>query len=225
MLYCFAEKMEPFLKKAYQRIVQPPVPNLKGDRDIEYSFVAANLPDGPGQALDFGCGLSHMGLLAARKGFNVTAVDMTAVSWFYRFSNLRFVQGDIFEMNLPAGRFDVIINCSSIEHVGLSGRYGISRSRPDGDIEAMAILRTLLKPGKTMLLTIPVGKDKTFAPLHRIYGRDRLPKLLNGWDVIKEEFWLKDGLNKWVSVEESVVLAKEPVVHCYGLGLFVLGKR
>ena len=29
-----------------------PAINLLGDRDIEYSFVAANLPSGPGEALD-----------------------------------------------------------------------------------------------------------------------------------------------------------------------------
>ena len=33
------------------------------------------------------------------------------------------------------------MNCSSVEHVGLSGRYG-SSERPDGDIEAMAVSAT-----------------------------------------------------------------------------------
>ena len=222
MLYCLAEKVDPILRKAYQRIIQPPVPNLKGDRDIEYSFVAANMPDGPGRALDFGCGLSHMGILTARKGFNVTALDLTDVPWFYRFPGLEFVQGDIFEIGLPAEHFDLVINCSSIEHVGLSGRYGVSRPRPDGDIEAMGILSSILKRSGIMLLTIPVGRDRVFSPLHRVYGQTRLPKLLEKYDVIRKEFWVKDALNKWVSVEESVALTKEPVVHCYGLGLFVL---
>ena len=73
-----------------------------------------------------------------------------------------------------------------------------------------------------MLLTIPVGRDQVFTPLHRVYGQDRLPKLLKGWEIQKNEFWVKDPQNRWILVEESVALSTEPVKHYYGLGLFVL---
>lgn len=98
----------------------------------------------------------------------------------------------------------------------------MTESRPDGDIEAMAMLKAILKSGKFMLLTIQVGRDQVFRPLHRVYGQDRLPKLLKGWKIVKIEYWIKDKLNCWNCVEESVALTSEPVKHCYGLGLFVL---
>ena len=44
-------------------------PNLAGDRDVEWSWVAANLSDpgaGRDRALDFGPGRSSLGLVAAR---------------------------------------------------------------------------------------------------------------------------------------------------------------
>jgi Caenorhabditis protein of unknown function, DUF268 len=216
------QKIDHLLVSVYKKLKEPPVPNLKSDRDIEHSWIAANMPEGPGLALDFGCDLFSLGLLAARKGFNVTAIDLEPVVWYYEHTSLRFLQGDILKLTLPSDHFDLIINCSSIEHVGLAGRYGVTESRPDGDIEAMVILKNLVKPGKIMLLTIPVGRDRLFKPLHRVYGQDRLPKLLKGWEIQKNEFWIKDALNRWIFVEESAALNIEPVKHCYGLGLFVL---
>ena len=212
----------PPLVRTYIKLTEPLPPNLKGDRDIEYSWITANMPEGPGNALDFGCGPFWLGLLAARKGFNVTAMDLEPLTWYYEHPSLRFVQGDILKLILPSSYFDLIINCSSIEHVGLAGRYGVTEPRPEGDIEAMINLKSLLKPGKSMLLTIPVGCDRVFNPLHRVYGPDRLPRLLESWEVVKKEYWIKNNLNRWICVEESVALNKEPVEHCYGLGLFVL---
>ncbi len=216
------QKIEPALIQIHRKIYEPPPPNLKGDRDIEHSWITANMPDGPGLALDFGCGPFSLGLSAARKGFSVTAIDLEPVIWYFEHPSVKFLQGDIIKLTLPSDHYDLIINCSSIEHVGLAARYGVTESHSDGDIEAMAILKNLLKPGKVMLLTIPVGRDRVFNPLHRVYGQDRLPKLLEGWKIQKNEFWVKNSLNRWIAVEKSVALNIEPVEHCYGLGLFVL---
>lgn len=224
MLWRYFEKTDTILKKVYQRISQPPVPNLKGDRDIEYSWVTSNLPYGPGEAMDFGCSLFWMGLLAARKGFKVTAIDLEPVIWYYEHPNLKFIQGSILELSFPPEYFDLIINCSTVEHVGLAGRYGVTEPCPDGDIEAMKVLNSILKTNGIMLLTIPVGRDKVFAPLHRIYGEKRLPGLFQGWEVLKKEYWIKDTDNRWIIADESTALNKEPLKYCYGLGLFVLRK-
>lgn len=225
MLWRYVEKINPILKKVYQRIIQPPIPNLKGDRDIEYSWVTSNIPTGPGEAMDFGCSsFSWMGLLAARKGFKVTAIDLEPVIWCYEHPNLKFVQGNILKLPFPLEHFDLIINCSTIEHVGLAGRYGVTQACPDADIEAMKVLNSILRINGIMLLTIPVGRDKVFAPMHRIYGEKRLPKVLQGWEVLKKEYWIKDNDNRWIMVDESVALNKEPLEYCYGLGLFRLKK-
>lgn len=224
MLWRIFQKLEPTIFKVYRRISSPPIPNLMGDRDIENSWIVANMPDGPGAALDFGCGLGWLGLLAARKGFKVTAIDLEPVTWYYEHPSLNFIQNNIFKLNFLPGHFDLIINCSAIEHVGLSGRYGVTNYNPNGDIEAMALLRNILKPCKVMLLTIPVGRDMVFTPLHRIYGEERLPRLLEGWEITRKEYWTKDNSNRWICVEESVALKREPLRQCYGLGLFVLSR-
>jgi len=222
MFWKLAQSFKPFFASLYERIGNPPVPNLDGDRDIEYSWIAANMAEGPGKALDFGCGTSWMGLLAARRGFEVTAVDLLQISWSYEYSGLHLDHGDVVSLRLLSESFDLIVNCSSIEHVGLKGRYGVSDNYGDGDLEVMGLLRTLLKPGGHMLLTIPVGRDRVFAPKHRIYGAERLPRLLQGWEVVKSEYWGKDESNRWKICEEMVVLEREPLDYYYGLGLFVV---
>ena len=225
MIYRIFQKIEPTLIRVYRKASSPPTPNLTGDRDIEYSWIAANMPRGPGEALDFGCGPSWLGLLAARRGFKVTAIDLGPVIWHYQHPFLNFVQGDILNINFPLELFDLVINCSTIEHVGLSGRYGVTDPRDDGDIQAMGILRGVMKPNGIMLLTIPVGRDRVFKPLHRVYAHNRLPKLLDGWEILSKEYWIKNGQNRWISVEETVALNKEPSPHCFGLGLFVVRPR
>ena len=224
MLWRQAEKISPILKNLYNMITQPPKPNLEGDRDIEYSWISANLPAGPGKAMDFGCNFGWMGLLAARKGFKVTAVDLKFTSWSYRHPDLEFVQGDILKLKLAPGSLDLIINCSSIEHVGLAGRFGVAEANAEGDFTAMSVLNSILKVNGIMLLTIPVGRDKIFSSMHRVYGEKRLPKLLLGWDILEKEYWVKDNDNRWVRVDEAVALGKEPLEYCYGLGLFKLRK-
>lgn len=198
-----------------------PRPNLEGDRDVEWSWVLSQLGAGPGEVLDFGCGNSLLSFIAALRGYNVTAIDMQPIHWSYALPNMRFIRCDILKSSFPKSSFDLIINCSSIEHVGLAGRYG-SEDEPDGDIRTMALMLEIMRPAGVMLLTVPVGCDTVFYPLHRVYGKQRLPKLLNGWMIEKEQYWTKNGQNCWKVVEKSVALEEKPTRYYYGLGCFVL---
>jgi SAM-dependent methyltransferase len=206
-----------------------PTVNLVGDRDVEWSWIASQMPVGPGEALDFGPGGSYLGLVAAHRGFDVTSVDLQPPQWPYIHTKLSFIRGDLLRLPLPKGKFDLVINCSTVEHVGLTGRYGVTESLPDGDMRAMTLLRNLMKPGGIMLLTVPVGRDAVFAPLCRVYGRERLPRLLDGYIVAKETFWIKDSENRWSPSDREAAFAFEasvgswdPLRNVYALGCFML---
>lgn len=217
------------VKKGLQVAGPVRLPNLAGDRNIEWSWVSSQIPLGPGEALDFGPGGSFLGLIAALRGFNVTAVDLEPVQWYYRHHRLQFVHGDILKLSLPTNHFDLVINCSTVEHVGLVGRYGVRENSPDGDLKAMARLRELLKSGGMMLLVILVGQDAIFPPMCRVYGAQRLPWLLDGYKIEKEAFWVKDNQNRWVLAERETALnfkasagSWNALRNIYAVGCFVL---
>lgn len=95
-------------------------------------------------------------------------------------------------------QFDSIISISSIEHDGL-GRYG-DPLNPWGDIQTMQKFKKMLKPGGLLFLAVPVGKDCLFWNAHRIYGRMRLPLLLEGWEIVDTCGF---SLNDYEAVEYS----------------------
>jgi SAM-dependent methyltransferase len=205
--------------------------NLAGDRDIEWTWIAARIPTGNGKALDFGSGQSSLGLLAAQRGYRVTAVDLASPAWPYRIPRLKSVQGDLLRMQFAKGTFDLVLNCSTVEHVGLPGRYGVTDEQPDGDLEAMRLLGRWMKPKGIMLLTIPVGIDQVFPPLTRIYGRRRLPALLEGFQILEDAYWIKKDENLWLPGARGIALATQtyagswkPEQNYYPIGCFVLQK-
>ncbi len=203
--------------------------NILGERAVEWSFISAYMPWGPGEALDFGPEYSHLSLIAARRGFRVTALDLEPHPPLWEHEGVAWVQGDILKVEMPPRHFALVINCSSIEHVGLAGRYGSVEERPEGDLDAMAKMREAMTPGGLMLLTTPVGRDAVFHPLHRVYGIERLPRLLKGFSVEHAEFWVKSNSNRWSLCDRETALQFEARSfgadarsNVYALGCFVM---
>lgn len=197
----------------------PPWLSLEGDRAIEWSWVVANLPRQPCPALDVGCVHSALSAIAARLGHQVTAVDLLDIE--YDMQGVTFLRGDINELDFGGQSFSVIINSSTIEHVGLAGRYGAG-PREDGDILAMRRLRQLLTPTGIMILTVPLGIDAVFAPFHRVYGAKRLPLLLEGLKIRRQEYWTRDEGSRWRPCDRDTALRVAGSASFYALGLFVL---
>jgi SAM-dependent methyltransferase len=210
------------INKKINHYLNPKALDLTGDREIEWAFVAGHIPDKAGSALDFGCGDMPVGLVAALKGYDVYGIDLTQIHWSFINPSIKFIKGDLNSHNFENQKFDVILNCSTIEHVGLPGRYG-SANESDGDLRAMQRLLTLLKPRGRLLMTIPVGQDRVCVPYHRIYGAERLQRLLEGSENLLEEYWIKrPGNNQWVQSERDEALSIKGGSAFYGLGLFVL---
>src|SRR2546426_2861467 len=114
--------------------------NIWGERHVEWAFLSTEMPSGPGKAIEFGCEQGYMSLLAAQRGFHVVANDLEKQSFLWQHPNVEFRQGDFLKLDLPRNHFDLAINCSSVEHVGVAGRYGITVSEDDGDIHVMSRL-------------------------------------------------------------------------------------
>lgn len=165
-----------------------------------------------------------LGLAAAMRGHDVVALDRMPSELQFQFPPVTHHSADILDLPLAEERFDQIINCSTVEHVGLSGRYD-STDSPDGDLRAMEILAAMLASGGQMILTIPVGRDGVFSPYHRVYGRDRLPALLRPFSTLEEQWWLKDMAQRaWVPGNRERALDQPGSESAYALGLFVLAR-
>jgi hypothetical protein len=78
--------------------------------------------------------------------------------------------------------FDAGFSISSFEHDGL-GRYGDPLD-PDADLTAMQRMKAVIKPGGLLYLAVPIGQDKVVWNAHRIYGKHRFPRLIEGWELL-----------------------------------------
>ena len=78
-------------------------------------------------------------------------------------------------------KFDVAFSISSFEHDGL-GRYG-DPVNPQGDLRAMAEMKSMLKKDGILILAVPIGLDKVVWNAHRIYGPVRFPMMIEGWGL------------------------------------------
>jgi 2-polyprenyl-3-methyl-5-hydroxy-6-metoxy-1,4-benzoquinol methylase len=105
---------------------------------IERSFVVSRRTEGPGEVLDFGASFGNLSIAAAQRGFPVLALDLDSERFPWKHPRVDFLQADLLKIELPAVLFDFILNCSSVEHVGLRGRYGVAAEETDGDLSLPA---------------------------------------------------------------------------------------
>lgn len=192
---------------------------LLGDRYFEHGWVLHHFHD-EGITLDFGCGRSPLTKKLAGRCRRVIGVDLIETRQ-PALSNLTMIKANILRVEFPHNHFDVIVNCSTIEHVGISGRYGITQDALNDDLSVMKLFRGILKPNGKMLLTLPVGQDRLVSPYHRIYG-ERLGRLLRGWKVIASAFFIKTNSDQYKLTSSERAIRDISTERYYALGLFVL---
>lgn len=154
------------------------------ERILEKSFVLQSLSrlyDSTDiKVLDVGAGESLLAYELASLNYSVTAIDIRPIALSH--PNLNFVKTDICQPVLPEESFDCVVALSTLEHIGL-GWYG-DRKGDTLDCVAVQQIYSLLKPGGSFILTVPYG-EKALTPVHRIYDKELLDKLIQGFDVLK----------------------------------------
>ncbi|HTU35354.1 MAG TPA: DUF268 domain-containing protein [Candidatus Acidoferrum sp.] len=196
--------------------------DLEGEKLVDWGWICANLPRGRFTALEIGPGKSPIIPAMLALGYDVTAIDQwddpsTIVN------GIRFIPEDFNKAKLSS-EFDVIVLCSVVEHIGVGGRFN-SKDDRDGDLKAMAAAAQLLSVSGKLFLTIPVGADALYRPWHRVYGRKRLPLLLDGFETISSRFLAKDPGGPWRVCSEGEALDAPADIRRYALGEMILRKN
>mmetsp|Transcript_34916 Transcript_34916/g.85534 ORF Transcript_34916/g.85534 Transcript_34916/m.85534 type:complete len:369 (+) Transcript_34916:296-1402(+) len=139
------------------------------------------------------------GMLLGFGASNITTIEYGEVKSFH--PQLKTLTPMAISSQLNAGNdsllgvFDSVFSFSSLEHAGL-GRYG-DPLNPVGDVEAVAQISCLLKPGGIFFLGFGIGQDKIEWNAHRIYGKIRLPLVTTNYrllEIIGDFQW---GIADW----------------------------
>lgn len=176
-----------------------------GERAIEYPWVYKRISDLQGcHVLDVGAkeGLPITDLLLERNN-TVYAIDPHIPNSFKR-GQLTVIKGDIRSTSFDQDFFDAVIVVSTLEHIGVPGRYNITVAEDNGDFRAMQEIRRILKPGGRVLITVPYGTGKSL-PLNRLYDAKRIKQLFEEFDLVEcEYFKYMPRYGLWLEVPEDV---------------------
>ena len=119
---------------------------------------------------------------------------------------------------IPEGICDSISCLHALEHFGL-GRYGDPLD-PEGHLKGLRSLTKLLKPGGTLLLSVPIGDERIEFNAHRIFSPSTIYNLLYDNFTLVEFSYIDDTNNLVGNTEISKVLDIN-----YGCGLFHFSKK
>jgi len=193
--------------------------DLRGEKQLDWGWAMAKVATLSGSALDIGCGHSPVPAALHAAGFATTAIDLQPDQPF-DLPGLEIISDDFLQRRFAAESYDLIVLCSTVEHMGLQGRYQSAEAQ-DADLACMRKVLPLLRPSGQLLLTVPLGQDYVLGSWHRVYGSRRLPQLIAGFEVVDGRAF-KRSAGRWqaTSVDEALDHPRTP--QRYAIGEFVL---
>ena len=175
---------------------QPPA----SDRFIEFPWMLENISMQKGKLLDVGSTISDNLYETLPKTIEINTLNLNQQK--IKSSKIKFKLGDIRKTDYPDDHFDCITCISTLEHIGVSGRYG-SDEDPEGDLRATREMKRILKPKGTLLVTIPYG-IKDVLPINKLYNKQRVKKLFVGFKITDQTFIkFNKSWNAWLKVTEA----------------------
>jgi len=189
-------KLRDCLLLAKLKAGQPPA----SDRFIEYPWLLENIDITSGRLLDIGSTIGDQLYDTLPKTVEINCLNLNSKK--FKNKQIKFKQGDIRKADYPDNYFDLIACVSTLEHIGVAGRYG-SDDQPEGDLRAMGEIKRILKPGGILLATVPYG-DKDILPINKLYNKTRIDDLFSGLEIISQEFKKFDkNWHVWLKVGET----------------------
>ena len=136
----------------------------RDERCVEYPWVISQLPPGPGLVLDAGSALNQDYIISHSSLSSKTLHILTLgpeEACFWR-KGISYIYADLRNTPLKDEFYDTVVSVSTIEHIGFDNteylpddRY--RENRPTDFVVAMREMRRVLRPGGTLLVTMPYG--------------------------------------------------------------------
>ena len=176
------------LRWVNERIVEAP-----------YAFRALCRVQRDAKVLDVGATESSVCLSLATLGYDVTAVDPRPNPLTHE--RLRVVAARVEEWDEDT-MFDVVLCLSTIEHIG-TGAYEQEPTERRADLEAMKKIHQLTRPDGVLVLTTAVG-EASVGEGGRVYNREGLDELLNGWELADLTLVQRRDATHWATIDEPI---------------------
>jgi SAM-dependent methyltransferase len=196
------------------------------DRTIEYSFVISRLLALPrGKILDVGCTEANnlIPLVLNESGWDVWGID--GRKFIYENPSFHFMLGDIRKTEFIDANFDYIYAVSTLEHIGLRGRYDVVEDDERGDAKAVKEMRRILRPNGVLLITIPFGVRTVVRPLHRVYDGAQVDTLFSDWNFLEALYYIRRKGTDWKKVSRNEAEQADYSKGIYGLALLKLAPK
>jgi SAM-dependent methyltransferase len=151
------------------------------ERVVEIPFVLQTLAklSIPSRILDIGSCESLVPLFLASLGHRVTALDIREYS--YSHPRLYSVRTNIVDWCGDGQSYDAVVLLSTLEHIGLPC-YSNEVIDLEADRKAMEVVHRVLRPGGTLILTVPFGLSNR-DDFQRTYSASDLKELLQGFSI------------------------------------------
>jgi hypothetical protein len=172
------------------------------ERIVEVPYaLAATAHLRPGSlVLDLGACESTVAFSLASLGFRAIALDQRPYPLEHPM--LTVVTSGV-EQWEPEEPLDAIFCISTIEHLGLPA-YGTTATDEELDRKTAWRMRSWLKPGGALILTVPYG-EWSIDSFERTYDRQHLEELLDGWTVVDRRTCARTSRFTWETFPDDAV--------------------
>jgi 2-polyprenyl-3-methyl-5-hydroxy-6-metoxy-1,4-benzoquinol methylase len=167
--------------------------------EVPYAFRALCQIKPQAKVLDVGATESTVCLSLATLGYHVTAVDPRPNPLLHE--RLQVVVAPI-EKWEHEEEFDAVLCLSTIEHIGRPA-YDQQATEQRLDLKAMKRIRELTRKEGMLVLTTAVGQASV-GERGRVYNREALDELLDGWKVTDRTLVQRRDATNWVTIHEPI---------------------
>ena len=167
---------EKFIKNAIDKEIMKISRHLPNDygvgideRCIEYPWLMANFPEQSEKVLDAGSALNHEYLLdqPVWQGKLLHILTLAPEGQAFWKKGISYLYSDLRDIPTRDSHYDVVVCLSTLEHIGFdnslyTGRQDFHENPHEEFILVMQEIHRVLKPGGTLLLSVPFGKYQDY---------------------------------------------------------------